>query len=63
MNKIKIPECLNGQEALNFLQQKILTNNYYIADSVSTKQANSLIVKDILKNFKIEAEIDVLERN
>ena len=55
--KVKIPECLTGQEALNFLCSQILTDDYYISDPVSGKQANSIITKDILKKFGIEAEI------
>ena len=56
-NKVKIPECLTGQEALDFLRNQIFTDDYHIPDPVSTKQANSILVKDILKKFKIEAEI------
>ena len=55
--KVKIPECLTGQEALNFLCNQILTDDYYISDPVSGKQANSIITKDILKKFGIEAKI------
>lgn len=60
-DKVKIPECLTGQEALNFLCHQILTDDYYISDPVSGKQANSIIVKDILKKFGIEAEITIKE--
>lgn len=60
-DKVKIPECLTGQEALNFLCDQILTDDYYIPDPVSAKQANSILVKDILKKFKIEAEITIKE--
>lgn len=60
-NKVKIPECLTGQEALNFLCHQIFTDDYHIPDPVSTKQANSILVKDILKKFKIEAEITIKE--
>ena len=60
--KIKIPECLTGQEALNFLCSQILTDDYYIPDPVSGKQANSIITKDILKKFGIEAKI-IISKN
>lgn len=60
-DKVKIPECLTGQEALDFLRNQIFTDDYHILDPVSTKQANSILVKDILKKFKIEAEITIKE--
>lgn len=46
--KKKIPECI-GQEGLNFLMDYILGEDYYIVDPVSGKQANSIIVTDIIE--------------
>lgn len=62
-DKVKIPEYLSGQEALECLCRQILTDDYYIPDPVSTKQANSIIVKDILKKFGIEALIVIEAEN
>ena len=47
--KKKIPECISGQEGLNFLMDYILGEDYYIVDPVSGKQANSIIVTDIIE--------------
>lgn len=60
---VKIPECLSGQEALEYLRRQILTDDYCIPDPLSTKQANSIIVKDILKKFGIEAHIVIEAEN
>lgn len=51
----------NRTGSVKFLCHQILTDDYYISDPVSGKQANSIIVKDILKKFKIEAEITIKE--
>ena len=45
----EIPEVLNGQDGLDILIYKILGDDYYIVDPVSNKQANSIVVADIIK--------------
>ena len=47
--KKKIPESMSGQEGLNFLMDYILGEDYYIVDPVSGKQANSIVVADIIE--------------
>ena len=47
--KKKIPESMSGQEGLDFLMDYILGEDYYIVDPVSGKQANSIIVTDIIE--------------
>lgn len=55
---VEIPETLDAQDALHILVDELIDKNYYIADPVSGKQANAIMVQDILelhshKNIKI----------
>ena len=46
------PPCLDPQIALNFLQQYLLGEDWYIADPVNNIQANLIIVYEIERKYK-----------
>jgi hypothetical protein len=50
-NETVITDILDPQEAINILCTKLLGDNYYVVDPVGCFQANSIIVKDILKKY------------
>jgi hypothetical protein len=47
---IKIPETLDAQDALHILVQQLFNTSYYITDPVGCKQANAIMVRDIIKH-------------
>jgi hypothetical protein len=49
---VEIKDTLTTEEALRILTRELLGRPYYIADPVCTDQANSIIVRDILRNYK-----------
>lgn len=48
---VRIPDMLNGQDALNIITQQLLGDNYYIVDPVSVKQGNAIVVQEILNRY------------
>jgi hypothetical protein len=47
---IKIPETLDAQDALHILVEQLFDTSYYIVDPVGCKQANAIMVRDIIKH-------------
>ena len=45
------PPCLDPQIALNFLQQYLLGEDWYIVNPLSTSQANCEVVDSILYKY------------
>ena len=46
-----LSDVLDPQEAVDILCKKLLSDDYYIADPVGERQANAIIVKDILEKY------------
>ena len=47
----KIQQELSAEDALQLLRDELLDEHYYIPDPVNSKQANAIIVLDILKKY------------
>lgn len=47
----KIQQELSAEDALQLLRDELLGEHYYIPDPVNGKQANAIIVLDILKKY------------
>lgn len=48
---VEIRDSLSSDEALQILSDALLGEHYYITDPVSGKQANAIIVRDILRAY------------
>lgn len=46
-----LSDVLDPQEAVDILCKKLLGDDYYISDPVGERQANAIIVKDILRKY------------
>lgn len=55
-NANDMPEVLEAQEGLDMLCDFILGKDYYIVDPISNRQANVLIVLDIVNKYFREKE-------
>lgn len=55
-NANDMPEVLEAQEGLDMLCDFILGKDYYIVDPISNRQANVLIVLDIVNKYIREKE-------
>lgn len=44
---VVFPDMLDAKEAIHILCKNLLGDDYYIVDPVSSKQANSIIVRDV----------------
>lgn len=44
-------DTLTAEEAIDILTKELLGEDYYIVDPVGGKQANAIIVRDILKQY------------
>ena len=51
-----MPDETNAQEALDLLKDYILGSDYYIVDPVNQKQANTIIVLDIIHRLEKEKQ-------
>ena len=49
---VEIRDGITSDEALSILCDELLGSNYYISDPVGGKQANAIIVCEILKKYK-----------
>ena len=57
------PPVLEPQTALNFLQNYLLGEDWYIVNPLSTGQANCEVVHDILYKYSKKYRKEVKERN
>lgn len=48
---VEVRDTMSAEEAINLLARELLGNDYYIVDSVGPKQANAIIVRDILRQY------------
>ena len=48
---VEVRDTMSSEEAINLLARELLGEGYYIVDSVGPKQANAIIVRDILRLY------------
>lgn len=63
IHKLTIPDSLTHEEALWILTDELLGKDYICCNlSISGKQANSIIVKDILEKF-INMRVEISDKD